>query len=239
MAYANGTEDPTDPRQLLPNAVYATIVADLYAYLPPPTLNDPELIAERIHAAFAEIACMCCVNAEEAQIAARIVIADAQARECIREARTIFNSPAEAMKCHARANSYMRTANAARAMLLRVQATRRKREAVAADGAQDAWTIRATEGLLLAANGERIPDPPSTSAPQPATPEPGEFARYDAAEQYAALYPHRAAEIRAYGGIPPTARYGPPEPELVAAIIASTSSMLRQVDQEFAKPAAA
>ena len=38
-------------------------------------------------------------------------------------------------------------------LLLRVQATRRKREAVPADCAQDDWTIHATEGFLLAANG--------------------------------------------------------------------------------------
>jgi hypothetical protein len=239
MAYLNGTHDPADPRQQLAPAVYATIVADLYAYLPPPTLNDPEQIAEQVHAAFAEIASMRCVNAEEARIAARVVIADAQARECIRQARAVFASPNEGMKCHAQANSYMRTANAARSMLLRVQAARRKREAVPADCAQDEWTIHATEGFLLAANGERVPEPPPRPAPQVPADDGEKFARYDEAEQYASLYPDRAAEIRAYGGIPPTARYGPPEPELVAALIASTSPMLRQADQHYAKPAAA
>ncbi len=49
-------------------------------------LADPALIAERVHAATAEIASMCPV-VEEARMAARVVTADAQARECSRHAR--------------------------------------------------------------------------------------------------------------------------------------------------------
>jgi hypothetical protein len=238
MSDAPIAEHPADPFQLLPKALHRTVIADLYAYIPPPHLTDPELIAERVHAAIAEIASMCPVNAEEATAAARVVIADAQARECIRPARALPNDPAPAMKCHAQANHYMRTANAARSLLLRVQAVRRKREAVQAMCEQDAWTIRATEGLLLAADGHATAEPP------PPAPEPGplppavtgdddRFARYDAAEQYAVMYPRRAAEIRAYGGVPPTATYGPPEPETVQALIASTSPILQQIDKEY------
>ncbi len=46
-------------------------------------------------------------------------------------------------------------------------------------------------------------------------------------------YPNRAAEIRAHGGVPPTARYGPPEPKLVREIIASTSPILQQLDEQY------
>jgi hypothetical protein len=243
MSDAANTEHPADPFQQLPKAVYRTIVADLYVAIPPPHLTDPELIAERVHAAMAEIACMCPVNAEEARIAARVVIADAQARECIRHARTLFCDPIPAMKCQAQANHFMRTANAARSLLLRVQAARRKREAVQATCDQDAWTIHATEGLLLAADGQPAaqPPPPPQAEPEPppppATDDDDKFARYDAAEQYALLYPRRAAEIRAYGGVPPTATYGPPEPETVQALIASTSPILQQIDKEYAQAA--
>ncbi len=240
MSDAPTAEPPADPFQLLPKAVYRTVVADLYAYVPPPHLTDPELIAERVHAAIAEIASMCPVNAEEATTAARVVIADAQARECIHDARTLPNDPTPAMKCHAQANHYMRTANAARSLLLRVQAVRRKREAIQATCEQDAWTIRAAEGLLLAADGQATaeppPPPPEPELPPPATTadDDDRFARYDAAEQYAVMYPRRAAEIRAYGGVPPTATYGPPDAETVQALIASTSPILQQIDQEYA-----
>lgn len=238
MSGANASDHQADPFQQLPRAVYGAIVADLYTDIPPPDLTDPELITQRVHAAIAEIACMCPVNAEEARIAARVVTADAQARDCIRHARSLFNDPLAAMKCHAQANHFLRTANASRAMLLRVQAARRKREDVPATCQQDAWTIRATEGLLLAADGQPIGEPPPPPEPEPAAPpvdDDDKFARYDEAEQYAVLYPSRAAEIRAYGGIPPTARYGPPDQALVLALIASTSPILRQVDQDYAQ----
>ena len=234
MSEAPATEPPADPFQRLPKAVYRTIVADLYADIPSPHLTDPELIAERVHAAIAEIASMFPANAEEARIAARVVTADAQAGDCIRHARALFNDPIPAMKCHAQANHMMRTANAARSLLLRVQAARRKREAIPATCDQDAWTIHATEGLLLAADGHATAAPPP-----PATHDDDRFARYDAAEQYALMYPSRAAEIRACGGVPPTAPYGPPEPETAQALIASTSPLLQQIDQEYAARAPA
>ncbi len=233
MSDAPATEPPADPFQQLPKAVYRIIIADLYAGLPAPQLTDPELIAERVHAGIAEIAAMCPVNAEEARIAVRVVTADAQARDCIRHARTLFNDPISAMKCHAQANHYMRTANAARSLLLRVQTARRKRDSVPAAREQDAWTIHATEGLLLAADGHATAAPPP---PQAADDDDEKFARYDAAEQYALIYPRRAAEIRACGGVPPTATYGLPEPDTVRALIASTSPILQQIDQEYAAP---
>jgi hypothetical protein len=242
MSETPATEPPADPFQQFPKAVYRTIIADLYAGIPPPHLTDPELIAERVHAAIAEIASMCPVNPEEARIAARVVIADAQATDCIRHARALSNDTAPAMKCQAQANHYMRTANAARSLLLRVQAARRKREAVDATRDQDAWTIHATEGLLLAADGDATAEPPPPEAEPPSPPATGDddrFARYDAAEQYALMYPRRAAEIRANGGVPPTATYGLPDPETVSALIASTSPIIQQVDQEYAAAAAA
>ena len=243
MSESTATEHPADPFQLLPKAIYRAIVADLYADIPPPTLTDPELIAERLHAAIGEIASMCPVNAEEARVAARVATADAQARECIRHARALHNEPIPAMKCQAQANHCMRTANAARALLLRVQAARHKREAIEATCEQDGWTVHAVEGLLLAADGHPIvqpPPPPPAEPPAPsATDDDDKFARYDEAEQYAVIHPRRAAEIRAHGGVPPTAAYGPPGPATVRALIASTSPILQQIDQEYALAAPA
>jgi len=238
LASATHTDDPPDPLQLLPKAVFRTLVADIYAAIPPPTLTDPELIADRVHAAMAEIASMVPANAEECAIALRAVTADAQAKDAIRQARALYNDPLPAMKCQAQVSLMMRTANAARAMLLRVQSVRRKREAIPAACNQDAWTIHATESLLLAADGQAVPEPPPPPAPPEPEPEPlpaaGEPAdRYDEAEHYALTYPNRAAEIRAHGGVPPTARYGRPDDKLVREIIASPSPILRQLDEEY------
>jgi hypothetical protein len=234
------TEDPPDPFQLLPKAVYRTLVADIYALVPPPTLTDPQLIADRVHSAIATIASMVPANAEECEIALRVVTADAQYKEAIRQARELFNDPTPSMKCQAQASLMMRTANAARTMLLRVQSARRKREAVPAACNQDAWTIHATEALLLAADGQDVPAPPPLPQPESEpTPEPppladdDKFARYDEAEQYAIIYPRRAAEIRAHGGVPSTARYGRPEAPLVQQILTSTSPILLQLDKDY------
>jgi hypothetical protein len=181
MSDAPTTASPADPFQQLPKAVYRTIIADLYADIPPPHLTDPELIAERVHAAIAEIASMCPVNAEEVRIAARVVTADTQARDCIRHARALSNDPTPAMKCQAQTSHLMRTANAARALLLRVQTARRKRDSVQAAREQDAWTTHAAEGLLLAADGHApvAPPEPEPPPPPPATGDDDKFARCD------------------------------------------------------------
>ena len=120
------------------------------------------------------------------------------------------------MKCYAQASSMMRTANAARSLLLRVQSVRQKREANQASRDQDAWTEHCAAGLMAAAhNGDPAPEPPPPPAPPEPEPTPppddNKFAKCDEAEQYALLYPRRAAEIRAHGGLPPNATYGPPD----------------------------
>jgi hypothetical protein len=47
------------------------------------------------------------------------------------------------------------------------------------------------------------------------------------AEQYAVTYPDRAARIRAAGGLPTDLDFGPPEPELVHAVVHSTSPIVQ------------
>lgn len=234
---APATDDPADPIEQLPKAVYRCIIADLHAFVPSPDLTDPELIAERVRAAIADIASMVPVNAEEASIALRVVLADAQARDCMRHACMHFNDTGIAMKCRAQANHCQRTANAARALLLRVQADRHKREAVQKSCEQDAWTIHATESYLLAADGQSVAAPPPPPSPVTAgdTREP----RRTAAELYAIMYPQRAASIRACGGMPPDARFDCPAPELLGELLASTSPILRQIDEHRTGEAAA
>ena len=52
------------------------------------------------------------------------------------------------------------------------------------------------------------------------------------AEQYAIIYPQRAARIRALGGLPQPLDFGPPAPYLVQAIIAGNSPALRALDTQ-------
>ena len=233
------TQPTPDPHHRLAADLFRFAIFKLHNDVPPPDTKDPELIAQFVNAGIAQIASMVPANAEEIVIAVRILNADAQASDCIRHARSLSNDPTPAMECHAHANHYMRTANAARSLLLRVQSARRKREAVPALCTSDDWTIHATEGLLAAAAaGGPVPEPPPP--PPPAEPPPpaasdadAKFASYDEAEQYALIYPNRAAEIRAHGGVPPTARYGPPDAQLVAQLIASASPILQQIDKEY------
>jgi hypothetical protein len=52
------------------------------------------------------------------------------------------------------------------------------------------------------------------------------------ADYYAIIYPYRAGPIRKYGGLPPDHDYGPPDDELVAAIVTGTSPALRALDEQ-------
>ncbi len=212
-------------------AIYRDIVYRLHKELPPPDTTDPDLINQTIEAAIADIASMLPANGDEARIAVRTVVADARADECARHARALSNDYAAAMKCLAQANHFTRTANAARALLHRVQAARRKHEADLANCQKDAWTEEAVITSLAEAHRDT-----RKKSPQP---EQDPFAAYTEAERYAILHPDRAAGIRAQGGIPPDATYQLPTPTLLAEILASTSDILQQIDEQFAPTLAA
>jgi hypothetical protein len=50
------------------------------------------------------------------------------------------------------------------------------------------------------------------------------------AERYAIVYPRRAQLIRQHGGLPPNCDFGPPDDDLVDAIVTGTSPALRALD---------
>ena len=50
------------------------------------------------------------------------------------------------------------------------------------------------------------------------------------AERFAILYPRRARLIRRLRGLPADCRFGPPEPEVVHAIVTGTSPALLELD---------
>jgi hypothetical protein len=73
-------------------------------------------------------------------------------------------------------------------------------------------------------------EPAPPSAPKPADDGEPPFDPAAEAERYAILYPRRARLIRSLGGLPDDCDFGPPEPELVHAIVAGTSPALRALD---------
>ena len=84
--------------------------------------------------------------------------------------------------------------------------------------------------------------PETTSAPvaereaDPACPGPESWGAE--AEQYAALYPERAALIRRMGGCPADVSFGPPDDEVVHALLTARTPALAALDREFAAGAA-
>ncbi|HVC62393.1 MAG TPA: hypothetical protein VND19_18775 [Acetobacteraceae bacterium] len=54
------------------------------------------------------------------------------------------------------------------------------------------------------------------------------------AEYYAHVYPQRARSIRQHGGLPPDCSFGPPDDDLVHAIVTGTSPVLRALDDPVA-----
>jgi hypothetical protein len=72
-----------------------------------------------------------------------------------------------------------------------------------------------------------VPEP----APEPAPAEPPAQAELTEAEKYAVIYPDRAARIRVSRGLPARLDFGPPEPEIVDALVSGTSPILRELDQ--------
>jgi hypothetical protein len=155
--------------------------------------------------------------------------------ECQRLAQTHAADTPLALKCTAQAANMMRQARGARALLLRVQAVRRKREPASATADQAAWIEHCAIGLMADALGRLPPAPMAEPPPQPTAPveaeelepQPDPVAE---ADQYAIIYPRRAALIRSLGGLPARCDFGPPEPELVHAIVTGTSPTLRALD---------
>jgi hypothetical protein len=138
------------------------------------------------------------------------------------------------MKCCAMAASMERRAQSARTLLSRLQAERRRREAIPGETDRAAWAEHCAIGLMAVALGETPPAPiPEPPPPPPPAPDPEAEPVTDLAAEadlYAVLYPKRAAEIRALGRLPDPCTYGPPSPELVRAIVTGTSPHLLELD---------
>ena len=253
--------DSTAPIPLadqLPADAYWHLIRTLRLTLPRPPGDSPDDLRKRDHAAIACVAALAPGNAAEAKLAARFVAASEQSDDCLRLVQTRETTPEWATKCRAQAIGMMREANSALRLLLRLQEARRKLEAdnVACDRAARA------EHVAIALMAEALQQPASSPAPAYAGVEPaaeekpsplggglGEAAEPASAveepdllaeaEHYAILYPERAALIRRVGGLPDDPSFGPPDDDLVQALIAGRSPALVALDRTFAAPHAA
>jgi hypothetical protein len=145
---------PPHPTTNLSPNVYFQIVHTLTTLLPPPLDDSSGALHARNHTAIAKVASMYPVNANEAHLAARSVVAGAQADDIMRLIRENAHDMALTTRLHAQYASMARTSTTAQAMLIRVQAVRRKREAIKGATDEDAWTRHVVEQSM-----RRVADP--------------------------------------------------------------------------------
>ena len=205
----------------LPPATTRHAFHTLLSALPPPVPDTAEERATRDEDAIAAVAALYPADAFEARLAARIVAADSHAMDCLRSAIQPGLDPLDVRRCRAQANSMMRQSQSALHALQRRQAAREKAEA--------ALNPAAMERAGYYFRDVSVPAPDEAPPPVPADPSPAADIAAEA-DQYAAIYPDRAARIRANRGLPKNLDFGPPSPELVHAIVTGTSPILRALD---------
>ena len=131
------------------------------------------------------------------------------------------------MKCLGLANNFTRTANASRALLHRVQAARRKHEAIPANCEKDCWTEEALVSFMAQAHRKTMPPaaaqptlphktprPHKTPCPHktprlPTAPDPGKtpsppIPRQSATRSSTPTAPRGSALMAAFPPMPPT-----------------------------------
>ncbi len=146
-------------------------------------------------------------------------------------------APALALKYRAQAATMMRQSQGAVRLLLRVQAARRQIEADSAAADRAAWTEHCATGTMVQALSSALPafvadpppPPPPPQVPPAPEPKPDPIAE---AEEYAVIYPQRAALIRRLGRVPDAVSFGPPEDYLVRALVTGRTPALLALDRQ-------
>jgi hypothetical protein len=143
------TFSPPHPAIDLATPLYYQLVYTLTDLLPPPLDDTPEALHDRNHAAIAKVAALLPVNANEADLAAQCVAARAQAEEMLRLLRQHAGDIELVLRLNAQYGSMVRTSLSVHGRLMRVQALRRKREAIDSAANEDAWTLHVAERSML------------------------------------------------------------------------------------------
>lgn len=158
-------QHPTAPADQRQRDILDEAARILRTTLPPSLTHTPEARAHRDRAALAEVAALAPANLMEAGLAAQYVALMAHAGDCLRQAVQYAADPKIAGKLRAQAVSMERAAQGCRAMLLKVQAVRRKRQADPVTREKDAQTEQYVRRQLTAAL-ERLPAA-AAAAPAP------------------------------------------------------------------------
>lgn len=203
---------------------YYQVVHTLRTSLPLPGTDSPEDTALRDRAAIAHIACLLPADPEEANLAVQYVAASAQAHDSLRLAHEPSASLGQILKCVAQSASMMRQARSWRALLLRVQAERRKHDADTADAAHG--TGQPAISLMAEALAHAPPAPEPVQAQQP---QPDPIAE---AERYAVAHRKRAVLIRSLGRLPDRLAVGRLPPAVVHAIVTGTTPLLQALGRQ-------
>jgi hypothetical protein len=207
---------PTNPT----GANYREYFAELCRELPPVPDEDLEARAARQNSAMDAVVALHPENAFETRLAVRIVSTDAHAADALRAAALAAGDFEKVRQCRAQAASMARQSDAALRALLRIQTTREKQEAAIHPAAMARAGYWFKEVSVPGPDPDPGPAPDPDPAPSPTQPKSEPEPEIDAEVRlYAALYPDRVARIREAGGLPPRLDFGPPEPEIVAALL--------------------
>jgi hypothetical protein len=218
----------------IPDHLSRAICASLIGILPPPADVTPEQIALRDERAITALAHYIPMNAAEAELAVDIVAAEFRAKDALHCAVRCCNDFAAVERCHRQHALMMRTMHAGVRTLLRMQADRQKAE----DAQRPVALLRA--GHLHSGTLPPEPAPPPCQPAAAPEPQPAAMPKYEdmtTAEQYAVIYPDRAAAIRRHGDMPPGAKYPPPDDAVFREIVNSNSPVFLALDVE--RPAGA
>ena len=140
---------PPHPAIDLSTPLYYQLVYTLTDLLPPPLDDTQEALRVRNYAAIAKVAALLPVNANEADLAAQCIAARAQSEEMLRLLRQHAGDIGLVMRLNAQYGSMVRTSLSVLGRLTRVQALRRKREAIDGAANQDEWALHVAERSML------------------------------------------------------------------------------------------
>lgn len=201
------------------SANYRYFFAELCAGLPEYPGEDPEAQAQRQQRAMNAFVDLVPHDHFEGRLALRIVSADAQAADALRSAASAVaaGNDEKVRQCRAQAASMARTSDSALRALLRLQAIREKQMAAMHPAAMEkaGYWFKSIE--VPPAPPQEPPEP--TPPPDDADPVRTEAQIDEDAKLYEIMYPDRVARIREAGGLPPRLDFGPPEPEIGAALL--------------------
>jgi hypothetical protein len=247
----------------LPADAYYHLVRTLCLALPPPLTDNPDDLARRNHAAIAAVAALVPANAAEAILAALFVAASEQCKDLPALGTASRNTAGAEMQRpgaqhdapgakHAPAVAQNAGgAREARSEQRHLQQRRLDRTLRGRPDGRGAGTRGDTSGACpvracpgesrghgdcragrtgrAAAGMAAAPAPAPIAEPEP---EPDPLAE---AEQYATLYPERAALIRRVGRVPHDVSFGPPDDDLVHTLVTARTPTLAALDREFAQ----